>query len=1562
LDPGWPAARREALLEDAGARISRGGGEGVPPDCAVLRLDREEAWSGNPPAAAPRPSSPVRPEQAAYVIYTSGSTGHPKGVMVGHGAAVRFALEVAERCGLGAEDRFLQFASPGFDVLIEEVFPVWSRGGAVVFADRRELLSPAGLERALACHGATALELPAPYWHEWVDDLERRAAAPPASLRLLLLGCEKPSLERLAAWRRHGIPLLHVFGLTETAVTSAVHFWDGRAPVARELPVGRPVGGSRLYVLDRDGAPVLRGAPGELFVGGAGVARGYLGQTALTAERFVPDPFSLEPGERLYRTGDLARHRPDGALDFLGRIDEQVKVRGFRVEPGEVAAALEQHPAVAEAFAAVRETRPGDRRLIAWVVPAAGGAVSPEALRDHLAARLPEHMVPSALVALPALPRTANGKIDRAALPLQERSAGTAEREGPRTPVEELLAGIWCEVLGLAAVGRGEDFFALGGHSLLATQAVSRMRRALGTEVPLRTLFEHPTVAALARAVEESRGGRSAPPIVPLPRRGDPPASFAQQRLWLLDQLDPGSAAYNIPGGVRLRGEVAPALLARTFAEVVRRHEVLRTTFAARGGGAVQRIAPPAGAPPELPLVDLSRLPEAEREAAARALARAEGERPFDLRRGPLLRLLLVGLGARDHLLLITLHHVVSDGWSTGVLIREVTALYEAFSEGRAAPLPELPVQYADFAVWQREWLRGEVLEEQLGVWRRRLAGAPQVLDLPTDRPRPAAQTFRGASRRVALPAGLSAAVEEVSRREGATPFMTLLTAWAVLLGRHAGQDDLLVGAPVAGRNREETEGLIGFFVNTLVLRIELTGAPTFAEALRRVREAALEAFTHQDLPFERLVEELAERRDPSRPPLIQVLFALQDGFAERLDLPGLELRPIEVEVHSARFDLVLSLGEGPEGLAGFLEHSTDLFDGTTAERLLVRYQVALEAATGDAGLPVAELPLLPVWERQQVLVEPNDTRSAYPREASLPELFAAVARELPEAPAIVGEHGEVWTYRWLDEESDRLARHLRSLGVGPEVAVGIAMERSADLILGTLAIVKAGGVYVPLDPSYPDERLSFLLADTAAPLVLVDEHTCKRLAALGGSPQLVEISGPLEPLKSLPSLTATALAYVLYTSGSTGRPKGVAVSHQAIVRLVRESDYVRLGPGDRVACLSNPSFDAATFEVWGALLNGATAVVVPRDVVLAPVALADLLRRERVTALFLTTALFNQVVREAPDAFSTVRQVLFGGEAVDPRAVARALEQEGPERLLHVYGPTESTTFATWHRVRAVAPGAATVPIGRPLANTSLYVLDRAGRPVPPGTAGELFLGGDGLARGYLGRPELTAERFVPHPWGTGERLYRTGDLARQRPDGNVDFLGRLDDQVKIRGFRIEPGEIEAALLSHPEVRSAVVLPREDAAAARHLAAWVVLDPKAKIPNPKSTLRAWLQERLPGFMVPAAWVVLDALPLTPNGKVDRRALPAPEAAPGGESYAAPSGATEEALAAIFAEVLWLDRVGVDDDFFALGGHSLLATQVVTRVREVLGVELPLRDVFTEPTVRQLAQALSRMV
>ncbi|HKH45434.1 MAG TPA: amino acid adenylation domain-containing protein, partial [Thermoanaerobaculia bacterium] len=1158
-----------------------------------------------------------------------------------------------------------------------------------------------------------------------------------------------------------------------------------------------------------------------------------------------------------------------------------------RVEPGEIEAALAAQPKVAACAVVVRRDAPGELRLVAYVVLDPADPTDPtdrsdqrSALAARLRDRLPQYMLPSAVVLLDALPLTANGKVDRKALAklrperVAPEASGSTAGAAPRTPTEELVAGIFAEVLSLEQVGVEEDFFALGGHSLLATRVASRVRSVLGVELPLRTVFEAPTVAGLAGWIAERSPVAAMAPLVRVSREEPLELSFAQRRLWFLDQMEPGSPFYNIPLKVELRGRLDPGMLSAVLSEVVRRHEALRTRFAA---GPVQVIDAPA--PVALAVADLSALPRPESRREEARLTNEEALRPFDLARGPLLRTLLLHREEGDWVLVLSMHHIVSDGWSMGVLVQEVGVLYAAFLEGRPSPLPELAIQYADFAAWQRRYLSGDRLEQELAWWREQLAGMPPALELPADRPRPAVLSVRGGAHSFAIDGETSAGLARLSRRHGATLFMTLLAGFAVLLQHVSGDesgDELAVGTPIAGRTRIEVEPLIGFFVNTLVLRADLSGDPDPVTLLGRLRETTLAAYAHQELPFERLVEELAPERERNRAPLVQVMFALQNAAAGPLErgpgqlLPGLELEAVALPSGTAKLDVTVVLRETAEGLAGDVEYSRDLFDGATIERLAGRFARLLAGVVADPRRPLSELPLLSAAERQQALVEWNDMAAAYPREACLPELFAAVALAMPDAPAIVapgrdGKPAEVWTYGRLDAASNRLARHLQFQGVRPQTPVCLAMERSPELIVGILAILKAGGLYVPLDAGYPDERLVFMLVDSGATIVLLHAETRERLAGWVGLVTMVAVDegdweseegGPLDV-----PMPAESPAYVIYTSGSTGQPKGVVVPHRAIVRLVRETNFVCLGPGGRIGQVANISFDAATWEIWGALLNGAAVVVIPRDVVLSATELAAALRDQEVTALFLTTALFNRMAREVPDAFAGVRDLLFGGEAADPAMAREVLAAWPPQRLLHVYGPTESTTFASWHLLREVPAGAASLPIGAPLANTSLYVLDRWLAAAPPGTPGELWIGGDGLAWGYWNRPELTAERFVPDPWSAGGRLYRTGDLVRRPAGGALEFLGRIDQQVKIRGFRVEPGEIEAALLALPEVAEAAVEVREDAGERRLVGYVVPADPAVPGARMKEALREALLARLPEYMVPSAFVLLEALP-----------------------------------------------------------------------------------------------------
>jgi amino acid adenylation domain-containing protein len=1552
LDPAYPKERLAVIVEDTrmpALLTTRGLAADIPSgDARVVCLEDLDAEDASDPGWE------IVPEALAYVIYTSGSTGRPKGVGVPHFSLANHASACAGRYGLRPEDRALQFTSISFDITSEEIFPTWITGGAVVPRPPGLFPSFDELHGMIERHGITVANLPTAYWHEWVGELLHTGGRPPKPLRMVVVGTEQALPERVAEWLEvaPGVAWINGYASTEATVT-ALTYEPGPADAnrlrsAQRVPVGKPIANCRVYVLDAAMEPVPIGVHGDVYIGGPNVSRGYLGWPDRTAASFLPDPFAEEmgygPGQRLYRQGDRGRYLPDGTVECLGRSDFQVKIRGFRIEPGEIEAALARHPAVRECVVLVQEDAPGSRRLVAY--SALDRPATPEELRAFLRESLPDHMVPPAFVVLEALPLNVNGKVDRRALArLAPAPEPATAQEAPRNPFEEVVAAVWAELLRRDRVGLHESFFDLGGHSLLATQLVARLREAFGVDLPLRTVFEEPTVAGLAAAVEavrRSAEGLLSPPVVRVPRQAAMPCSFAQQRLWILDQLTPGSPAYNMPLALRLQGRLDLAALGRALDEIVRRHESLRTTFSVAAGQPVQVIGGPA--PVDLPVTDLSRAEDPAAEAGRRI--EEEARRPFSLAGEPLLRCSLLRLAAADHLLMVTMHHIVSDGWSLNVFLRELSALYGG------SLLPELPVQYADYAAWQRGWLQGELLERQLATWRECLGGAAAALDLPVDRPRPPVQTSRGGRQAVEVDAGTAGGLQALARARRATPFMVLLAGFQALLSRLSGQDDVLVGTPVAGRTRREVEGLIGFFANTLVLRADLSGTPAFSALVSHVRERALEAYTHQDVPFERLVEELRPERHLSHNPIFQVLFALHHDSGAPLALPGLTASLPLVDNRTSRFDLALSLSETGGGLRGHLVYNADLFDAGTAERFARHLERLLVAAAAQPDTPAADLPLLSEAERRQLVETWNGTAAEIPA-ATVQELIERAAARYPDRPALVGEGGETLTYAELNARAHRLAHCLRRLGVGPGSLVALHLERSPEMVVSLLGVLKAGGAYLPLDPSHPRERLDWILQDSGAALVIADPGS--EVAGMGlpridaGGMEEAPPAGALEPLAG-----PEDIAYVLYTSGSTGRPKGVEVRHRGMVNfLASMAREPGLGAADTLVAVTTVSFDIAGLELWLPLCVGARVVLASRDTAADGVRLARLLEERGATALQATPATWRILLAAGWNG-SPGLTALCGGEALPAEMAAALLPRVAA--LWNVYGPTETTVWSTLRRVDGAGDTVSgTVPIGRPIANTAAHVLDRRLEPVPVGVAGELYLGGEGLARGYLRRPDLTAERFVPDPLaGSGGRLYRTGDLARRLPSGELAFLGRADNQVKLRGFRIEPGEVESALERLPAVRQAVA-----GVVDGQLVAWLV--PARETPPTVAELREALRRELPDYMIPGVFVPLGAFPLTPSGKVDRKSLlglPGLARAGQGGEFAPPQGPVEETLAAIWADVLRIERVGTRDNFFELGGHSLMATQVLARVREIFGFELPLRDMFEHPTLAGLAERI----
>ena len=1570
LDPAYPADRIEFMLSDSQAPVllTQSKLKATLPNHDIRTLCLDSDWS----EIETEPEEPVEASASAtdlaYVIYTSGSTGRPKGVEISHRAVVNFLCSMRDEPGLSESDRLVAVTTLSFDIAGLELYLPLTVGARIILASRLTASDGRKLSQLIAETGATVMQATPATWRllleaDWPGD---------PSFRIF---CGGETFPRDLAERLLPLcgQLWNLYGPTEATIWSTVYRVETGSG---GISIGHPIANTEIQILDEQLRPVQADTPGELYIGGDGLARGYLNRPELTAERFIAHPLDDAYGDKLYRTGDLARFWDAGNLEHLGRVDFQVKVRGFRIELGEIEAALEQQSSVCQAVVMAREDVPGEKRLVGYIVTATGETASARELRNAIGETLPDYMVPGILVTLDRFPLTPNGKVDRKALPApdnQRPDMGDAY-VAPRGKNEETLARIWAEVLRIDSVGVQDNYFDLGGDSLKVAQIATRVRESFEINVPIRAMFEHPTVAGLMTVIEGLEVSDDDPvelPIRRVPRDRPLPLSFAQERVWFIHQLNPENLAYNFQSSIRLTGALNVAALERSLDEIVRRHEAYRTTFPTIDGRPTQRIHPHK--PFSLPLVDLSKLPADEREKAWQEWCDVDFQKTFDLRKLPLVEWTLFRFGQSDHVIIHKEHHTVHDGWAFNLFVMELVELYAAFSEGRSSPLPELEVQFADFAAWQHEWTQGAVAAEQLAYWKKRLSSIPPVLQLPTKGPRPVQQSFKGAAPRAEVPIPLVNDLRALSRQEDATLFMTMLGGFVALLHRYTGEPDVAVGTFFANRRLRESESLIGMILNNVVIRVALEKDPTVRELISQVKDVLLESANYQDVPFDRVVEAVQPRRDLSHNPLFQVMFSFHDEPMPERILPGLDVKLTPVlSNHSAKFDLgvigiphsaqVLGLPRASEndGLTMVWEHSTDLFELSTINRMIEHYEGLLEAMVQNPDQRISELPLGTKAELDQQLVAWNATDASYPRDRCVHQLIEAQVERTPDAVAVVFGDGKL-SYRELETHSNQLAHYLREKGVKPGVLVGISVERSLAMVVALLGIWKAGGSYVPIDPAFPSERQAFMIEDAALSFMVTQQHLKERL---GHAPETIicldsdqsAIAGESErPLAGVAALPDN-IAYVIYTSGSTGKPKGVQVPHRAVVNfLTTMAREPGLTATDRLLAVTTLSFDIAGLELFLPLTVGAAVIVASRDVAANGEELAKLLTDSGATIMQATPTTWRILIDVRWKGIQSFT-ALCGGEPL-PRSLASELLPR-VENLWNMYGPTETTI---WSTIQKVSEGEETVPIGRPIANTQVYVLDAHDNPVPIGVVGELVIGGDSVALGYLHRSELTTERFIDDLFrrGSGRKIYRTGDLARYLPDGSLECLGRSDHQVKVRGFRIELGEIEIALGRHASVKEAVVIVREDAPGDKRLVGYFTSAAGA-VPD-CNELALHLREGLPDYMVPSAFVELDSFPLTLNDKIDRGALPEPDGVrqSARTDLVVAGSQPEEELVVIWQEILGVEPIGIRDDFFDIGGHSLLAVKLVSEIEVKMGTRVALATLLQNRTIEELARLVA---
>ncbi len=1558
LDPTYPAERLAYMLADAKVSVL------LTKQTILENLPQEfqENTKENPEniiicldqvclASADIDQVVVGAENLAYVMYTSGSTGKPKGICILHRGVVRL-VKATDYVNFSPDEVFLQLAPYAFDASTFEIWGCLLNGAKLVLCP----INQPSLEELGAVvnqYQITTLWLTAGLFQQMVD----RQLENLKSLRQLLAGGDVLSVPhvRQVLANLPNCRLINGYGPTENTTFTCCYTVTDLEPSANSVPIGRAIANTQVYILDQNQEPVAIGISGELYTGGDGLARGYLNRPELTAEKFIA---WTQNGERLYRTGDLARYLADGNIEFLGRIDNQVKVRGFRIELGEIEAVLSQHPAVRSAVVIVREDIPNDQRLVAYVIADRSGSIQNQ-LRHYLQQRLPAYMLPSAIAILEILPLTPNGKIDRRALP----PIPEFDREGiaPRNPTEQILANIWSEVLKVKAIAIHDNFFELGGHSLLATQVISRIRDLWGVEIPMRSLFENPAIAEFALKVTEAQQNQyvALPPILPRSNEklNQDILSFAQERIWFLDQLEGNSAIYNIPMSLQLEGDLKIGALEQALNAIAQRHAVLRTSFINQDGAPVPVIAPNVKI--ELPVINLADQSEVES-------VQAQARYAFDLGRSPLLRCVLFRFGEESHLLLITIHHMIADGWSMGIWAQELSLIYsELVNNDTDSSLADLPIQYTDFAIWQKQWF--SAIAPQLNYWQQQLANLPPLLELPSDRPRPAVQTFAGSTEYFEFSAERSQQLHYFSQAQGVTLYMTLMAGFAVLLSRYSYQLDLPIGSVIANRNRREIESLIGFFANTLVLRVDLSGNPKFIDLLKQVRKLALEAYAHQDLPFEKLVESLQPTRSLSYHPLFQVMLIWQNTPQTEWKMSGLTVTEKPVDTGTAKFDLMLSMSEKltetGQIIQGEWQYNTDLFEAATIRRMIVNFQTLLESAIANPAQTVETLPLLTTDQLQQLLGT-SLIQESIPDQC-IHQLFESQVEKNPKAIALIYSETQL-TYEELNQKANQLAHYLRSQGVKPETLIGVCVERSLAMAIAILGILKSGAAYLPLDPTYPQSRLAYMIADAQIEILI----TSPKLHELEFHGQLIDLdfSAIADHSTANPQNISSShnLAYVIYTSGSTGNPKGVMVEHRSLCSYVQAlCQRLEIAHTDIYLHTASIAFSSSVRQLFVPLCQGATVAIATQDQRTHPLALFELVKQQRVTIMDIVPSYWrncNQIldrleVHNRQELLTNqLRLILSASEPLMSDVPKKwAQEFKHSARLVNMYGQTETTgiilvsdlVIHSDDQVQVVA-------LGAPLRHAQVYILDQHLQPVPMGVRGEIYIGGSGLARGYRHRPDLTDKAFIHSPFG---RLYKTGDLARYLNPTKIEFLGRIDHQVKIRGFRIELAEIEAVLNQHPSVQKAIAIALEDRGGDKYLGAFIVLtNLKAKSQN---QLRAYLKQKLPDYMIPTMLIELAEFPLTPNGKIDRLALSSLSHPQLEVSFVAPRHPNEEILARIWVEVLKLKTISIDSNFFELGGHSLLAMQVISRIRSVYGLEVPLRYLFEHPTIEQLSDRLN---